>query len=78
MPMFNLTEYGDNYSKISGGLQQCYKYIAAVNNNSKVVDFNEANATNSIYSKAKRADQTDHGETDNVEIMIQLKYLSDF
>ena len=25
MPMYNLTEYGDNYSKTSGGLWQCYK-----------------------------------------------------
>ena len=25
MPMYNLTEYRDNYSKTSGGLWQCYK-----------------------------------------------------
>ena len=25
MPMYNLTEYSDNYSKISGGLWQYYR-----------------------------------------------------
>ena len=78
MPMCNLTESGDNYSKISGSLQQCCKDITAVNNNSKIVDFHEGNATDSIYSKAKIAGQTDDGEMDNIEIMILLKYLSNF
>ena len=33
MPMYNLTEYNDNYSKTSGGLWQYCKDIPAVNNN---------------------------------------------
>ena len=32
MPMFNLIEYSDNYSKTSGSLWQYCKEIPAVNN----------------------------------------------
>ena len=79
MPMYNLTQYRDNYSKTSGSLLQYCKDIAAVNNNGGIVNFNEANATNLFNFKAKIAGQTDDdGEIDNVEIMVPLKYLSNF
>ena len=39
MPMYNLTEYSDNYSKTSESLWQYYKYIAAVNNAGNIVNF---------------------------------------
>ena len=45
MPMYNLIEYSDNYSKTSGSLWQYCKDILAVNNNGDIVDFNGANAT---------------------------------
>ena len=45
MPMYNLIEYSDNYSKISGSLWQYYKDIPAVDYNDAIVDFNGANAT---------------------------------
>ena len=35
MPMYNLIEYSDNYSKKSGGLWQYYKDIPAVNNDDR-------------------------------------------
>ena len=44
MPMYNLIEYSDNYSKASGSLCQYYKYIPAVNNGN-IVNFNGTNAT---------------------------------
>ena len=50
MPMYNLIEYDDNYSKTSGSLWQ---YCKDVNNNGKIVNFNEGNATDSFNSKAK-------------------------
>ena len=79
MPMHNLIEYSDNYSKISGSLWQYFKDIPAVNNNGNIVDFNGANATDSFNFKAKIMGQTDDdGEIDNVKIMVSLKYLSDF
>ena len=79
MPMYNLTEYSDNNSKISGSLWQYCKDIPAVNNNGDIVDFNGANVTDSFNFKAKITGQTDDdGEINNVEIMVPLKYLSNF
>ena len=45
MPMYNLIEYRNNYSKTSGSLWQYCKDIPAVNNN--------ANLTNSFDFKVK-------------------------
>ena len=71
MPMYNLIEYSDNYSKTSGSLWQYCKEIPAVNNDGNIVNFNGANATNSFNFKTKIAGQTsDNGRTDNVEIMV--------
>ena len=79
MPMYNLIEYSDNYSKTSGSLWQYCKDIPAVNNNGDIVDFNGANATDSFNFKTKITGQTgNNGRTDNVEIMVPLKYLSNF
>ena len=85
MPMYNLIEYSDNYSKTSGGLWQYCKEIPAVNNARNIVDINGANATDSFNFKTKitgpTADNNDDGNTAgrvNVEIMVPLKYLSNF
>ena len=79
MPMYNLIEYSDNYSKTSGSLWQYCKEIPAVNNDGNIVDFNGANATDSFNFKTKITGQTDNnGRIDNVEVMVQLKYLSNF
>ena len=58
MPMHNLIEYGDNYSKTSGSLWQYCKEIPAVNNAGNIVDFNRANATDSFNFKTKMTSQT--------------------
>ena len=39
MPVYNLVEYSDNYSKTSGSLWQYCKDIPAVNENVVIVDF---------------------------------------
>ena len=79
MPMYNLIEYSDSYSKTSGSLWQYCKEIPAVNNAENFVDFNGANATDSFNFKTKITGQTDNnGRIDNVEIMVPLKYLSNF
>ena len=79
MPMYNLIEYSDNYSKTSGSLWQYCKEIPAVNDDGDIVDFNGANATDSFNFKAKITGQTDDdGEINNVEIMVPLKYLNNF
>ena len=79
MPMYNLTEYGDNHSKISGSLWQYCKDVPAVNNNDDIVDFNGASATDSFNFQTKITSQTNNdGEIDNVEIIVPLKYLINF
>ena len=40
MPMYNLIEYRNNYSKTSGSLWQYCKDIPTVNNNGDIVEFN--------------------------------------
>ena len=59
-------------------MQYC-KEISAVNNEGNIVAFNGANATDSSNLKTNITDQTnDDGEIENVEIMVPLKYLSNF
>ena len=79
MPMYNLIEYSDNYSKISGSLWQYCKDIPAVNNVGNIVDFTATNTTDSFNFKTKITGQTNNdGEINGVEIMVPLKYLSNF
>ena len=85
MPMYNLIEYSDNYSKTSGSLWQYCKEIPAVNNAGNIVDFNGANATDSFNFKTKITGQTAANNNNgniagrvDVEIMVPLKYLSNF
>ena len=78
MPMCNLTEYSDNYSKASGSLWQNCKDIPAVDNNNAIVNFTENNLTDSFNFKVKMTSQTGDYGTKNVEIMVSLKYLSSF
>ena len=79
MPMYNLIEYSDNYSKTSGSLWQYCKEIPAVNNAGGIVAFDGANATDSFNFKTKTTGKTGNdGRIGNVEIMVLLKYLSNF
>ena len=65
MPMYNLIQYSDNYPKTSGSLRQYYKDDLA---NSK-----------SFKSKVKITGKTpSNGNTKDVEIIVPLKYLSNF
>ena len=45
MPMYNLIEYSDNYSKTSGSLWHYCKDTPAVDNNNAIVNFVENNLT---------------------------------
>ena len=79
MLMYNLIAYSENYSKTSGSLWQYCKDILDVNNNGDIVDFNGANTTDSFTFKTKITGQTNiNGRIDNVEIMVPLKYSSNF
>ena len=73
MPMYNLIEYSDKYSKTSGSLLQYCKDIPAAYNNGAIVNFKENNLTDSFNFKVKMTGQTgDHG-IKNVELMVLLK-----
>ena len=69
MPMYNLIEYGDNYSKTSEGLWQYYKDDP----NDNLTD------SKSFKSKVKITGKTpNNGNTKDVEMIVPLKYLSNF
>ena len=69
MPMYNLIEYSDNYSKTSGSLWQYYKDDP----NNNLTDFK------SFKSKVKITGKNpNNGNTKDVEIIVPLKYLSNF
>ena len=67
MPMYNLIEYNDNYSKRSESLWQYCEEIPAVDDNDDIVVFNGANATDSFNFKAKITGKTnDDGNVEDV------------
>ena len=69
MPMYNLIKYSDNYAKTSGSLWQYFR---------DELDDNLANSE-SFKSKIKITGKTpDDGNEKNVEIIVPLKYLSNF
>ena len=51
MPIYNLIEYSDSYSKTSRRLWQYCKDLPTVNNNGDIADFNGANHTDSLNFK---------------------------
>ena len=69
MPLYNLIEYSDNYSKTFGSLWQYYK------------DDPNDNIENSESFKSKikiRRKIANNGNTKDVEIIVPLKYLTNF
>ena len=85
MAMYNVIEYSDNYSKTSGNLWRYCKEIPAADDDGDIVDFNGANATDSFNFKTKITGQTAANNNNgniagrvDVEIMVPLKYLSNF
>ena len=78
MPMYNLIEYSDNYTKTLGSLWQYCKDIPPRNNNDEIINFLGNNNTDSFNFKAKITSQTGNNGTKDVEIMVPLKYLSNF
>ena len=78
MSMYNLIEYSDNYAKTTGSLWQYCKDIPALNVNDEITHFTEANLTDSFNFKVKITGQTGNNGRKIVEIMVPLKYLSNF
>ena len=78
MPIYNLIGYSDNYSKTSGSLWQYYKDIPAVNNVGNIVHFTATNTTDSFKFKTKITTRTNNNSRIDVQLMLPLKYLSNF
>ena len=80
MPKYNLIEYSDSYAKTTGSLWQYCKDIPArnSNNNNAIIIFAENNLTDSFNFKVKFTGQTGNNGTKYVEMMVPLKYLSNF
>ena len=69
MPMYNLIEYSDNYSKTSASVWQYYKDIPN----------DHLARSESFKYKVKITGKTpNNGNTKDVEIIVPLKYLSNF
>ena len=69
MPMYNLIEYSDNYSKTSGSFWQYYKNDP----NDNLTDSESFKSKVKIIGNTPAADNTK-----DVEIIVPLKYLSNF
>ena len=78
MSLYCLIKYSDNCSKTSASFWQYCKNIPTVDNNNAIVNFTENNLTNSFNFKVKMTGQTGDNGAKTVEIMVQLKYLSNF
>ena len=81
MPLYNLIEYRHNYSKISGSckaIQLYCKDIPVVDNNGNITNFDEGNLTASFNFKEKITEETGSNRTKEVELMVPLKYFSNF
>ena len=80
IPMYNLIEYSDNYSKSSGSLWQYYRDEPFSDYNDVIVDFlaDNNNSSAPFKFKTKIAGRIGNNGTKDVKIMVPLKYLSNF
>ena len=78
MSLYNLLEYSPDYKTSSSLWQYCKDIPAVDNNNNTIVNFTENNLTYSFNFKVEMTSQTGNDGTKNVEIMVPLKYLSNF
>ena len=78
MPIYNLIEYKENYSKISGSVWKYHKDEPPLNNADTIVNLDDDNTGLSLKFKEKIIGQTGKNDTKNVEILVPWKYLSNF
>ena len=78
MPMYNFIEYSDNYAKTTRSLWQYCRDIPARNNNNEITELTAGNPTDSFDFKIKNTGRTGDDGTKDAEIMVPLKYLSNF
>ena len=74
MPMYNLTEYSDNYSDASDSLW--YFKRDEITNNADVT--NDDNAPSFKHKASLIGDTGNNGRKNGIKIAVPLKYLSNF
>ena len=78
MPMYNLMEYSNNYSKKSRRLWQYYRDEPAFTDAGATANFHSAGKSDSFKFKQNITGVNGDNGTKNVEITVPLKYLSNF
>ena len=83
IPMSNLIEYSDNYSKTSASLWKYYRDETVLDITNNFIEFpadnnNNNNNNNNILFKGKIAAITRNSGTKGLGIMVPLKYLNNF
>ena len=77
--MCNLIKYSDAYSMKSGCLWKSYRDEPGLDSNGNIIDcFNDNNNCASFKFKQKITGKTGNSGTQDVEIMVPLKHLSNF
>ena len=79
MPMYNLIEYSHNYTKTSRSLWQYYRDESALTDAGAIENFHVGNNNSASFKfKQKITGVTGANGSKYVEIMVPLKYLSNF
>ena len=79
MPLYNVTEYSDNYSETCGSLWQYCRDEPFLNNDGAIADFpSDNNNSASFRFKTKIVASIGNNGTKDVKVMIPLKYFSNF
>ena len=74
MPMYNLIEYSDAYSKTLASLWQYYRDEPVLDNNGNIIYFPDDNNNSASFKfKQKITGQTGNGSTSDDEIMVHLR-----
>ena len=79
MPVYHFIEYSEAYSKTLGCLWQYYRDEPTLENNGNTIDFPGHNNNSASFKfKRKITGQTVNDGTKDVEIIVPLKYPSNF
>ena len=79
MPMYNLLEHCDNYTKASGSLCYQYRNEPFLNANGAIADFHADNNNSASFNfKTKIAGAMENDGTKTVNTRAPLKYLLHF
>ena len=79
MPMYNLIEFSDNYSKTSGSLWHHYRDESFLNTNGVVAHLPADQNNSTLFKfKTKIASRTEIDGTKTVKVRVPLRYFSNF